>query len=84
MIHTGDSSGWQFEEVKDIIQPGVRFLLTCHVNPDGDALGSLLALAEGLRHKMQGNRRDRRLCKGVQRGAKVGHNKKANFLLKKL
>ncbi|WP_203937038.1 DHH family phosphoesterase [Spirilliplanes yamanashiensis] len=29
--------------------PAGRVLLACHVNPDGDALGSMLALAAGLR-----------------------------------
>ena len=32
------------EEVVDQIRSGDRFLLTTHENPDGDALGSLLAM----------------------------------------
>jgi phosphoesterase RecJ-like protein len=33
----------------EIIRRGRRFLLTCHVRPDGDALGSMLGLAAILR-----------------------------------
>jgi phosphoesterase RecJ-like protein len=33
----------------ELIQRGRRFLLTCHVRPDGDALGSMLGLASILR-----------------------------------
>jgi len=35
--------------VIDIIQKGKRFLVTCHVRPDADALGSALGLAAVLR-----------------------------------
>ncbi|WP_433084394.1 DHH family phosphoesterase [Dactylosporangium sp. CA-052675] len=31
------------------LPPGARVLLACHVNPDGDALGSMLGVALGLR-----------------------------------
>ncbi|MEU0552820.1 bifunctional oligoribonuclease/PAP phosphatase NrnA [Dactylosporangium sp. NPDC006015] len=31
------------------LPPGARVLLACHVNPDGDALGSMLGFALGLR-----------------------------------
>ncbi|MEV4511307.1 bifunctional oligoribonuclease/PAP phosphatase NrnA [Dactylosporangium sp. NPDC049525] len=31
------------------LPPGARVLLVCHVNPDGDALGSMLGFALGLR-----------------------------------
>ena len=33
------------EKVKDCIERGQRFILTTHVNPDGDGLGSEAALA---------------------------------------
>ncbi len=35
--------------VRGAIQPGAKVLLACHVNPDGDALGSMLGFAQGLR-----------------------------------
>ena len=35
------------ERVADAIRAGDRFLLTTHENPDGDALGSLLATHNG-------------------------------------
>jgi len=38
-----------FEKVSQAIQEGDRFLITSHVNPDGDALGSMLALAAGIK-----------------------------------
>ncbi|HOX40990.1 MAG TPA: bifunctional oligoribonuclease/PAP phosphatase NrnA, partial [bacterium] len=38
----------QFNRFKTILEEGHSFLLICHVEPDGDAAGSLLALAEGL------------------------------------
>jgi phosphoesterase RecJ-like protein len=34
--------------VQSIIRPGAEVLLACHVNPDGDALGSMLGFAQGL------------------------------------
>jgi bifunctional oligoribonuclease and PAP phosphatase NrnA len=37
------------EEAATLIRAGRRFLLTCHVQPDADAIGSMLALAEVLR-----------------------------------
>ncbi len=33
-----------FEEFREIIRSRQRFLVTCHIHPDGDAVGSLLAL----------------------------------------
>ena len=33
----------------DLIKKSETIVLTCHQNPDGDALGSCLAWAEGLR-----------------------------------
>lgn len=42
-----NSNRWEI--VKDIIRKHHSFVLTTHVNPDGDALGSELALAEYLR-----------------------------------
>jgi phosphoesterase RecJ-like protein len=35
--------------VVEIVRTGSRFLLTCHLRPDGDALGSMLGLAAILR-----------------------------------
>lgn len=37
------------EQAVHIIRTGQRFLLTCHVMPDADAVGSMLGLAEVLR-----------------------------------
>lgn len=37
-----------FTKLKDILNTGDNFLLICHEQPDGDALGSLLALSEAL------------------------------------
>lgn len=34
--------------IKAVIRPGAQVLLACHVNPDGDALGSMLGFAQGL------------------------------------
>lgn len=33
------------EELAKVLQEGRRFLVTCHLNPDGDAIGSMLAMA---------------------------------------
>ena len=40
-----------FERFDAVIQIPRRFVLACHVNPDGDAIGSVLAMAEFLRGK---------------------------------
>ena len=37
------------EQAVQLIHSGKRFLLTCHVMPDADAIGSMLGLAEILR-----------------------------------
>ena len=37
-----------FEAVASLLSSGRRFLLTGHRNPDGDSLGSALALAQAL------------------------------------
>jgi bifunctional oligoribonuclease and PAP phosphatase NrnA len=37
------------QEAATLIRAGRRFLLTCHVQPDADAIGSMLALAEILK-----------------------------------
>jgi phosphoesterase RecJ-like protein len=37
------------DQAVDVIRKGKRFLLTCHVLPDSDAVGSMLGLAEILR-----------------------------------
>lgn len=39
-----------FTKLKDILNLGDRFLLICHQQPDGDALGSVLAFAEALKN----------------------------------
>ena len=39
-----------FEAVASLLSSGRRFLLTGHRNPDGDSLGSALALALSLIH----------------------------------
>ena len=41
-------SGTDFEAVAALLASGRRFLLTGHRNPDGDSLGSALALAQAL------------------------------------
>jgi phosphoesterase RecJ-like protein len=49
---TGQSSAGQSDDVKpvaDAIRENDRFLVVTHENPDGDALGSMLATALGLR-----------------------------------
>ena len=38
-----------FERFDAVIQSHRRFVLACHVNPDGDAIGSVLAMAEFLK-----------------------------------
>ena len=40
-----------FEFFDAVIQSPKRFTLACHVNPDGDAIGSVLAMSEFLRRK---------------------------------
>ena len=40
-----------FERVRECFNKGQRFVLTTHVNPDGDGLGSEAALAKFLRNK---------------------------------
>ena len=40
-----------FERFDAVIQSNNKFLLACHVNPDGDAIGSVLAMAEFLKAK---------------------------------
>lgn len=40
-----------FERFDAVIQSYSRFVLACHVNPDGDAVGSVLAMAEFLKNK---------------------------------
>jgi phosphoesterase RecJ-like protein len=37
------------EAIRGAIRPGSKILLACHINPDGDALGSMLGFAQGLR-----------------------------------
>ena len=38
-----------FERFEAVIQQNRRIVLACHVNPDGDAIGSVLAMSEFLR-----------------------------------
>ena len=40
-----------FERFDAVIQTPKRFVLACHVNPDGDAIGSVLAMSEFLKGK---------------------------------
>lgn len=40
-----------YEKFEDILLTPKRFALACHVNPDGDAIGSMLAMGEFLRMK---------------------------------
>ena len=40
-----------FERFDAVIQSPKRFVLACHVNPDGDAIGSVLAMSEFLKRK---------------------------------
>lgn len=40
-----------FDKFDDILLKPKRFALACHVNPDGDAIGSMLGMAEFLRQK---------------------------------
>lgn len=40
-----------YEKFDDILLTPKRFALACHVNPDGDAIGSMLAMGEFLRMK---------------------------------
>lgn len=40
-----------FEQFDDILLKTKRFTLACHVNPDGDSIGSMLAMAALLRQK---------------------------------
>ena len=37
-----------FSRIKTIIDEGEKFLLICHVKPDGDSIGAMLGLAEAL------------------------------------
>jgi bifunctional oligoribonuclease and PAP phosphatase NrnA len=48
MSHGSALNGSMANAVR-LVQGGQRFLLTCHVMPDADALGSMLGLAEVLR-----------------------------------
>ena len=36
-----------FKDIKDIIDSSKKIAITYHVSPDGDALGSALALLQG-------------------------------------
>ena len=40
-----------FERFDAIIQSPKRIVLACHVNPDGDAIGSVLGMSEFLKRK---------------------------------
>jgi phosphoesterase RecJ-like protein len=35
---------FEFKDLKDLILKNHKFIITCHVNPDADALGSELAM----------------------------------------
>jgi len=45
-VHRPDATAAAFAETQRALREGERFLLTTHEGPDGDALGSLLALNE--------------------------------------
>jgi nanoRNase/pAp phosphatase (c-di-AMP/oligoRNAs hydrolase) len=45
----GSQSNGELASAVRIVHGGKRFLLTCHVMPDADALGSMLGLASVLR-----------------------------------
>jgi phosphoesterase RecJ-like protein len=49
------STSGEREQVLDELRLGVKFLLTTHENPDGDALGSLVAMHEILRQMGKDN-----------------------------
>ena len=38
------------DEINKIIKENQKFILTTHINPDGDALGSVVAMSEYLKH----------------------------------
>ena len=40
-----------FERFDAVLQTPKRFVVACHVNPDGDAIGSVLAMSEFLKRK---------------------------------
>ena len=40
-----------FNKLKKLLEDKERFLLVCHIEPDGDAVGSMLALGESLRDR---------------------------------
>jgi phosphoesterase RecJ-like protein len=40
-----------FNKLKKLLEDKERFLLICHIEPDGDAVGSMLGLAEALNSK---------------------------------
>ena len=58
------------EEVLAELRSGEKFLLTTHENPDGDALGSLVAMHEILRADGQGHR-DVHVGRGVPAALRV-------------
>src|SRR3954451_21306741 len=47
--HIGNQMKIDLQPVVDLVRGGRRFLVTAHARPDGDALGSMLATALGLR-----------------------------------
>ena len=51
MSHGNGHSGMNgaLDSAVRLVRNGSRFLLTCHVMPDADELGSMLGLAEVLR-----------------------------------
>ncbi|MEW6509399.1 MAG: bifunctional oligoribonuclease/PAP phosphatase NrnA [Bacteroidota bacterium] len=51
MIQSGDALEAAIDAVVPLFQSGMRFVLTTHINPDGDGLGSQLALAAWLRDR---------------------------------
>jgi len=51
-----------FNKLKKLLEEKSKFLLICHVEPDGDAIGSMLALGEALKNK---EKRTHSVCKDV-------------------
>ena len=56
LAHRPTTTGTDLDAVAEAIRAHDRFLVTTHENPDGDALGSLLARRSALRAARQGRR----------------------------
>ena len=49
-MHTVTSTPTEIQQIADAIRERQRFVVTSHARPDGDAIGSSLAMAYALRH----------------------------------